>query len=72
MTRLEKTLCAVTGATLGEVQQFIKWESTPGPYGGLQDVLMPQNASFVTNGFGEIIDLALNDVPVLKYLIENE
>lgn len=69
MTRLEKTLCTVTGATLDEVHQFLKWESTPNPYtGGLQDTLMPSNASFVTNGFGEIIDLALNNVPVLKYI----
>lgn len=69
MTRLEENLCAVTGATLGEVRQFIEWVNTPNPYtGGLQDVLMPSNASFVTNGFGEIIDLALNDVPVLKYM----
>lgn len=70
MTKLEKTLVAVTGATLDEVRQFIKWESTPDPYyGGLQDTLMPSRASFVTNGFGEIIDLALNDVPVMKYLM---
>jgi len=69
MTRLEKDLCAVTGATLGEVQQFIKWANTPNPYtGGLQDTLMPSNASFVTDGFGCIVDLALNNVPVLKYM----
>ncbi len=72
MTRLEKDLCAMTGATLEEVRQFLKWESTPGIYGGLQDTLMPSNASFVTDGFGMITDLALNGVPVLKYIMAHE
>lgn len=68
MTRLEKTLCAVTGATLGEVQNFIKWQSTT----VLDYNNKPENVSLVRDEFGAIVDLALNDVPVLKYLIENE